>query len=105
MPLRDHFHPPLSVHRHWHAFHPAWATVISFALNEQLPDGYFAEPNVKFGIEIDVAAFESSGAGPSIPSPGSTGAAWSPPAPVQSIPLPLITDVIEVAIYSTEEGP
>jgi hypothetical protein len=29
MPLRDHFHPPLSVRRHWHAFHNAWATFIA----------------------------------------------------------------------------
>ncbi|MBW4621777.1 MAG: hypothetical protein KME17_20730 [Cyanosarcina radialis HA8281-LM2] len=29
MPLQDHFHPPLSVRRHWHAFHNAWATYIA----------------------------------------------------------------------------
>jgi hypothetical protein len=26
-------------------------------LNQSLPEGYFAEPNAQFGIEIDVAAF------------------------------------------------
>ena len=56
--LQDHFHPPLSLRRHWHAFHNAWATYIAAALNQQLPAGYFAEPNVQFGIEIDVATFE-----------------------------------------------
>src|SRR5918992_258239 len=58
MALQDHFHPPLSVRRHWHAFHNAWATYIASDLNQRLPEGYFAEPNVQFGIEIDVAAFE-----------------------------------------------
>lgn len=58
MSLQDHFHPPLSVRRHWHAFHNAWATYIASDLNQRLPEGYFAEPNVQFGIEIDVATFE-----------------------------------------------
>lgn len=26
MALQDHFRPPLSTRRHWHAFHNAWAT-------------------------------------------------------------------------------
>jgi hypothetical protein len=59
-PLQDHFHPPLSIRRHWHAFHNAWATYIASDLNRRLPEGYFAEPNVQFGIEIDVAAFEAA---------------------------------------------
>jgi hypothetical protein len=58
MPLLDHFHPPLSDRRHWYAFHNSWATYISSQLNAMLPEGYFAEANVQFGVEIDVAAFE-----------------------------------------------
>ena len=61
MPLLDHFHPPLSARRHWHAFHNAWATYLASDLNSLLPQGYFAEPNVQFGIEIDVATFEEAG--------------------------------------------
>ena len=60
MTLQDHFGPPLGTRRHWHAFHNAWATYISSDLNGRLPEGYFAEPNVQFGIEIDVAAFEEA---------------------------------------------
>ena len=60
MPLLDHFHPPLSVQRHWHSFHNAWATFIASQLNQRLPAGYFAEGNVQFGIEIDVATFSDS---------------------------------------------
>ena len=29
-------------------------------LNRRLPEGYFAEPNLQFGIEIDVATFEEA---------------------------------------------
>src|SRR5579883_788083 len=58
MPLLDHFHPPLSERRHWHSFHNSWATYLSSQLNSLLPAGYFAEANVQFGIEIDVATFE-----------------------------------------------
>jgi hypothetical protein len=54
MSQQDHFRPPLSARRHWHAFHNAWATYLASHLNETLPEGYFAEPNVQFGIEIDV---------------------------------------------------
>jgi hypothetical protein len=56
-PLQDHFHLSLSTRRHWHAFHNAWATYIASDLNTRSPEEYFAEPNVQFGIEIDVAAF------------------------------------------------
>ena len=48
MALRDHFHAPLSIRRHWHSFHNAWATAIAIDLNTHLPEGYFAEPNVQF---------------------------------------------------------
>jgi hypothetical protein len=86
MGLHDHFRPPLSERRHWHAFHNAWATYLAADVNRLLPPGFFAEPNVKFGIEIDVAA-------------------WTPAAPTQTVALTLATDVIEVLIHQQEGGP
>jgi Protein of unknown function (DUF4058) len=53
MPLLDHFRPPLSVKRHWQAFHSAWATYLSSGLNRHLSKGYFAGPSAQFGILID----------------------------------------------------
>jgi hypothetical protein len=50
MSLRDHFHPPLSAHRHWHACHNAWPAFIAADLNQRLPRGYLAEPNVQFDM-------------------------------------------------------
>ncbi len=119
MPLQDHFHPPLSVRRHWHAFHNAWATSIASDLNHRLPEGYFAEPIVQFGI--DVATFEEyasehrpvSAAMPS-GAPGTSGATWpgepgaavwAPPAPTRTIAIPAATDAVEVLVYGTTAGP
>ncbi len=102
MPLQDHFHPPLSARRHWHAFHNAWATYISSDLNQRLPPGYFAESNVQFNIEIDVAAFEESGGSPPAADKDQS---WAPPAPVRTIPFTIATDVVEVLVFSQEGGP
>jgi hypothetical protein len=97
MPLLDHFHPPLSERRHWHSFHNSWATYLSSQLNTVLPDGYFAEANVQYGVEIDVAAFEEPGT--SLP------AGWiSPPAQI-SVPIELPEAVVEVGIFSRSGGP
>jgi len=87
MPLQDHFQAPLSLRRHWQSFHNAWATYVS-ALNSQLPQNFFAEPNVHFGIEIDVATF-----------------GWDPPAPTATLPLALATDVVEIRVFSHAAGP
>ncbi len=87
MVLLDHFHPPLSSRRHWHAFHNAWATYISSDLNQRLPLGYFAEPNVQFGIEIDVAAFEES------------------PNPTQTLPFQLVSETVEISVFNSEAEP
>lgn len=98
MPLLDHFHPPLSERRHWHSFHNAWATYLSSHLNSFLPEGYFAEANVQFGVEIDVAAFEEQGM---TSSPGM----WAPPPPHASLPMELTEAVVEVGIFSRRGGP
>ena len=95
------------MHRHWHAFHNGWAAAIAAGLNEKLPPRYFAEPNVQYGLEIDVAAFEEA--------PGATGgmtavasapaATWAPPAPTVSLPFALVRDWVEVLVYADEGGP
>lgn len=99
MNLLDHFRPPLSARRHWHSFHSGWSTFLASHLNEQLPEGYFAEPNVQFGIEIDVATFEEGN------GHGSTVPTWNVPAPTQTLAVSLLGDVVEVLVYNTEGGP
>lgn len=100
MALLDHFRPPLSVRRHWHSFHNAWATYIAAELNRRLPAPYFAEANVQFGIEIDVATFRESQVGVM-----SSPLSWRPPAPMLSVPMTVITDVVEVCVYEDAGGP
>jgi hypothetical protein len=106
MVLQDHFRPPLGARRHWHAFLNAWATYIASDLNRRLPEGYFAELNVQFGIEIDVAAFEET----DFPMSGSTAIGpdpdgWTASAPKLTIPLPVLTDVVEVLVYDRDSRP
>jgi hypothetical protein len=103
MALQDHFHPPLSTHRHWHAFHNAWATYIASDLNHRLPEGYFAEPNVQFGIEIDVATFEEFESSEKKNQLTSTD--WQPPTPTQTIPFQPVSESVEINIFNQEQGP
>jgi hypothetical protein len=97
MPLLDHFRPPLSLRRHWHSFHNSWATYLSSQLNRCLPEGYFAEANVQFGIEIDVAAFGEEAAANEI--------GWAAPEAKESIPMQLLSDSVEISIFSRGGGP
>jgi len=109
MPLQDHFKPPLSIRRHWHAFHNAWATYIASDLNRKLPKGYFAEPNVQFGIEIDVTTFEEvtdKKSGNNVARfPTSKSKKWSPPSPTVSVPFNVAPDTVEINLYNNEAGP
>ncbi|MBI3426041.1 MAG: DUF4058 family protein [Acidobacteria bacterium] len=113
MALLDHFHPPLKGHRHWHSFHNAWATHIALDLNQHLPEGWFAEPNVQFGIEIDVATLEAPATTASLlhlqTVQGGVSAVpqriWTPPQPAKTVPFAPVTDTIEVNIFETSGGP
>jgi hypothetical protein len=103
MVLLDHFRPPLSIKRHWHSFHNAWSTYLSEDLNQVLPEGYFAEPNAQFGIEIDVAAFSEKT--PVLSTSQPEASEWTPQAPTATLPFQPTTDVVEVQIFSTQSGP
>ncbi len=102
MALRDHFHPPLSVWRHWHSFHKGWASNIAADLNSQLPERWFAEPNVQFGIEIDVATFDRIAQMPAVSSPSDK---YAPPAPTFSMPFEPMSETVEINIFNSEAGP
>lgn len=104
MPLLDHFRPPLSNRRHWHSFHNAWSTYLADDLNQMLPEGYFAEPNARFGIEIDVATYgEPIAEGRSHQNGESLE--WIPRSPTATLPFQPTTDVVEVQIFGVQAGP
>lgn len=88
MPLLEHFRPPLSVTHPWKGFHSAWANAITNQLNEVLPEGYYAIPEVPLGdqIEIDVATLESE-ANSAPAAGGMATAVWAPPRPRLTAPV------------------
>jgi hypothetical protein len=53
MPLRDHFRLPLRGLCSWESFHSGWANEIMRQLNNTLPPGYVARPNVKLGVDVE----------------------------------------------------
>lgn len=105
--LLDHFHAPLSLRHDWHSFHNAWATVLAFDLNRQLPEGWHAAPNVQFGIEVDVGAFQLSDAlvKTAIPveRPLETRT-WEEGEPTLTLDFELRTDSVEVHVFDASEG-
>ena len=102
MPLLDHFHPPLYPSRQWPGFHSAWAVAIAGSLNAFLPEGYFAEPNIHFNIEVNVASTQRPGA--EWPDEFDLMRRWQPAAPIATIPFALTTDVIEVLVFEAAGG-
>jgi hypothetical protein len=113
MPLRDHFHPPLSARKSWESFHGGWAFVMAQRLNGAiLSDRFESESKVHRGtrVEIDVATYEE-GSGAELfgaNGPGGVATAVQPFAP----PAPPITgevgftdpDLFEAQIYKQEGG-
>ena len=99
MPLLDHFHAPMSDAYEWTSFHAGWATVLAIAFNRQLPAGFRAAPEAKFGIEIDVATFEHQ-------APPWEQEEWSDePSPRGRVETAALTDVVEVRVFSKSGGP
>jgi hypothetical protein len=107
MPLRDHFHPPLSKRTSWEGFHGQWPAMLVLHLGSKLPAGYVAEPRVHLGAnyEIDVASFEeeestrfaSVGAAA---EGGVATAVWAPPLPTLTVSTDLPEQYeYEVRVY------
>lgn len=61
MPLRDHFHSPVTDRHSWDAFHAMWPAMIVRELYHLLPPGFVAAPGVHIGraFEIDVSTYET----------------------------------------------
>src|SRR4051812_21868032 len=105
MPLLDHFHPPLSISHPWKGFHSAWANAITNHLNDVLPDGYYAIPEVPLGdqIEIDVASLEQAGNGTAARS-GTATVAWAPPQLTAIVDFARVQGV-EIHVFQDSGGP
>lgn len=101
MPLLDHFRPPLNTLVPWTSFHSHWATALAEDLNTLPPPRYAALANLRFNIEIDVAALDRF-------RDEYNGSAWQPswfPRPaVATVPFATATDELEVLIHADEGG-
>jgi hypothetical protein len=111
MPLRDHFHPPLSEVSSWEEIHGGWPMVIVQQLGPVLPPQYTAGPRVHLGseVEIDVATFESEPTAGTFRSPSAEGpavaTAWAPAEPTLAVETELSDfDEYEVRVYDTRRG-
>jgi len=111
MPLRDHFHPPVSRKVSWEEIHGQWPARIVIQLKDRLPPGYVCGPKVHRGalIEVDVAAYEI----PPLPGGNSPGlgrkgkelgaTAWTAAEPTLAIETDIPDeDEYEVRIYDAE---
>lgn len=108
MPLRDHFHPPVSRQVSWEEIHGQWPAVIVQQLRKQLPPGFAAGPKVHRGerIDPDHVAYEldSSRSDFSKESGGGVAtAAWTATEPSLAVETDIPDDdEYEVRIYDAE---
>jgi hypothetical protein len=111
MPLRDHFHPPVSRKVSWEEIHGQWPARIVIQLKEQLPSGYVCGPKVHRGaqIEVDIAAYELDGSPGGFSSNGHGGGAalatapWTVPEPTLAVETDIPDDdEYEVRVYDAE---
>jgi hypothetical protein len=110
MPLRDHFHPPVSEFASWEELHGGWPMMIVHELAQVLPARYVAAPRVHLGaqVEIDVAAFdrEDLGAPTVLPDKGGFATAvWAAEEPTLAVETELADfDEYEVRVYDAGRG-
>ena len=102
MPLRDHFHPPLTLRYGWDTAHGMWAAKIAERLNGFLPPEYRAGPTIHLGgFEVDVGTFDERGQTEWSPSPEAGGIAlYTSAEPTLTLEVdPLDADEYEVKVY------
>ncbi len=111
MPLRDHFHPPLSQIHSWDEVHGQWPATIVQQLVRTLPQRYLAAPRVhlRSQVEIDVATFESDPpwetSGATQADGGVATAVWAPAEPTLILETELSdVDEYEVRVYDGRRG-
>jgi len=107
MPLRDHFHPPLSRSSSYQEVHGQWPAVLVQDLGRLLPANYVAGPHVHVGtqIEVDVGTFEreSTLSDSGVANGGLTTQVYAPPRPSLEIQTALGDfDEYEVRVYDVQ---
>jgi len=104
MPLRDHFHPPLSNRFPWSELHGGWPMEMVRQLLSILPPGYRAAPTTRPGtpFEIDVSTYEERSE--SLGDTGGGTATLVAPSPTLTLDARFNEeDEFEVNIYEDSE--
>lgn len=109
MPLRDHFHPPLSRTRSHQEVYGGWPAVIVQRLGRVLPGHYAAGPCVRTAgqIEVDIGSFEHGSTRDTsrYEEGGVATAVYAPPQPSLEVQTALGDfDEYEVRVYDAERG-
>ena len=107
MPLRDHFHSPVTDRHTWDSLHAMWPAMIVQQLFHILPTGYVSAPGVHFGkdFEIDVSAFAVDERPEGARADTGGVATVAPPEPTLTLEADLSEqDEFEVRVYDTEAG-
>lgn len=102
MPLRDHFHPPVSVRGAWDRVHGMWPAMMVQTLNPVLPPRYSAGPLVHLGsgVEVDVGTFHGDSAES---REAAAGSGWLAPQPSVAVETDLLdADEYEMRVYDDE---
>lgn len=107
MPLRDHFHLPLTRTSTYQEVHGGWPMVIVQQLGRLLPANFIAGPHVHVGaqVEVDVATFEHESARSidAIDRGGVATELWAPPQPSWEIQTALGDfDEYEVRVFDAQ---
>lgn len=121
MPLKDHFHPPISTRKPWESVHSMWAATITQHLNGGvLPKRFESEQQTHRGtqVEIDIATFEED-SGPTLftgvngvngthESDGGVAVAThtytAPAATLSEVAEFAMDDLFEVRVYKSAGG-
>lgn len=109
MPLRDHFHLPLSRTSGYQEVHGQWPAVLVQQLGKLLPANYVAGPRIHLGtqIEVDVATFEqdSTLGASQVQNVGLATQVYAPPQPSLEVQTALGDfDEYEVRVYDVQRG-
>lgn len=107
MPLRDHFHPPISRRHSWEGFHGLWPGVIVMQLMRELPSRYLAEPRVHLGseIEVDVATLDGDDYGTPPSEADGSGLAYLPVEPSIAVETELLSyNEYEVRVFDVRHN-
>jgi hypothetical protein len=89
MPLLDHFTEPIDPRADWRSFHHRWANSIANALDQTLPERFFARVEVNVGLEVGADVTEEE-LHDGVRGNGSTATAVQTYAPPARMVIPAI---------------